>query len=172
MAHGLTDSFPSTDVELQRQFAAATARAAQADRHGLRAVAATYDKRTKRVVLEFTSGVVVQIPIHLLQGLVEASPQELAAVTLSPQGTALHWDALDVDFSVAGLVAGVFGTRVWMAELGRKGGQAKSAAKIAAAQANGQKGGRPPGHRKPKRLEMPACVTLRKKDRSVRRSPS
>ena len=39
-----------------------------------------------------------------------------------------------------GLLAGVFGTRSWMA---RQAGQARSEAKAAAARANGAKGGRP-----------------------------
>ena len=49
----------------------------------------------------------------------------------------------DADFTVAGLVAGVFGTRAWMAELGRKGGSVTSEAKAAAVRENGKKGGRP-----------------------------
>jgi hypothetical protein len=56
-------------------------------------------------------------------------------------GTAgLHWEALDADFRVSGLLAGVFGTKAYMA---RRAGQAKSPAKSAAARANGTKGGRP-----------------------------
>ncbi|MBI3986784.1 MAG: DUF2442 domain-containing protein [Lentisphaerae bacterium] len=116
------------------------------DRREPRAVHAHYDKRAKSIVVELATGVIVHLPSWLLQGLEDASPQELAAITLSPQGTALHWEKLDADFSVAGLLAGVFGTQAWMAEVGRKGGRAKSAAKAAAARANGQKGGRPPVH--------------------------
>jgi hypothetical protein len=59
-------------------------------------------------------------------------------------GFNLHWPALDVDLFVPALLAGVFGTRAWMArELARVGGQARSAAKTKAARANGAKGGRP-----------------------------
>ena len=52
----------------------------------------------------------------------------------------LHWEKLDVDFSVPGLVAGIFGTARWMAA---RAGRASSPAKAAAARANGAKGGRP-----------------------------
>jgi len=38
-----------------------------------------------------------------------------------------------LDFSLAGLMAGLFGTRVWMAEIGRSGGSADQR----------KKGGRP-----------------------------
>ena len=55
----------------------------------------------------------------------------------------VHWESLDVDFGIPELVAGIFGTKSWMAELGRKGGEATSSAKSAAARKNGKKGGRP-----------------------------
>jgi hypothetical protein len=54
-----------------------------------------------------------------------------------------HWESLDVDLGVPELVAGLFSTKTWMAELGRQGGKAKSAAKSAASRANGKRGGRP-----------------------------
>lgn len=66
--------------------------------------------------------------------------EELAAVEIVGQGYALHWEALDVDLSLPGLMAGVFGTKTWMA---RRAGRATSAAKAAASRANGAKGGRP-----------------------------
>lgn len=45
-----------------------------------------------------------------------------------------------MDLSVPGLMAGLFGTKAYMA---RRAGQATSAAKAAAARKNGRKGGRP-----------------------------
>ena len=156
MAHVQAEPFLYSEEELQQQFKDATQRAAAADRREPCAVNAHYDKRSKSVVVELATGVVVQIPFKLLQGLADASPRDLAAVTLSPRGTALHWEKLDADFSVAGLLAGVFGTQTWMAEIGRKGGRAKSAAKAADARANGQKGGRPPVHRRPNSQGTPA----------------
>jgi hypothetical protein len=55
----------------------------------------------------------------------------------------INWEKLDVQMHVPSMVAGVFGTRQWMSELGRAGGSAKSAAKARAARENGKKGGRP-----------------------------
>jgi len=131
------------DEEVQKQFAEATRRAAEADRVEPRAVGASYDKKAARIVVEMSTGVVVSIPPGLLQGLADASSSDLSKVTVSPQGTSLHWETLDADFSVSGLLAGIFGTRVWMAEIGRKGGRTTSEAKAAASRANGRKGGRP-----------------------------
>jgi len=55
-------------------------------------------------------------------------------------GYGLHREALDVDLSIPGLLAGLFGTKAYMA---RHAGRATSPAKAAAARANGAKGGRP-----------------------------
>ena len=69
-----------------------------------------------------------------------ATDDQLAAVEILGNGYGLHWEALDADISVPGLLAGIFGTKAYMARLA---GQSKSPAKAAAARANGVKGGRP-----------------------------
>jgi hypothetical protein len=61
-------------------------------------------------------------------------------VEVSAAGYGLHWESLDLDYTVPGLMNGVFGTAKWMAA---KAGRATSPAKAAAARANGAKGGRP-----------------------------
>ena len=80
------------------------------------------------------------LPPKLIQGLADARDDQLARVELLGAGYGLHWPDLNVDISVAGLLAGIFGTRSYMAGLA---GRAKSEAKAAAARANGAKGGRP-----------------------------
>ena len=104
---------------------------------------AGYDQLTGQLWVELSNGVTFLAPIILLQDLADATPEDLARVTLGPRGASLHWEKLGVDFSLVGLLAGLFGTRAWMAELGRRGGRAASASKAAAARANGRKGGRP-----------------------------
>ena len=69
-----------------------------------------------------------------------ATDDQLAAVEILGNGYGLHWEALDADISVPGLLAGIFGTKAYMARLA---GRTKSPAKAAAARANGAKGGRP-----------------------------
>jgi hypothetical protein len=58
-------------------------------------------------------------------------------------GTGICFPELDVDLYVPALIEGVYGNRRWMAQLGKKGGSAKTEAKQVAARANGAKGGRP-----------------------------
>jgi hypothetical protein len=52
----------------------------------------------------------------------------------------LHWEALNIDLSLPGLMSGLFGARSYLAKVA---GSSTSAAKAAAARANGAKGGRP-----------------------------
>ncbi len=104
-----------------------------------RAVAAHYDEANDRLMVELRNGVVFIVPCSLIQGLNGAEPEKISAVKVMPRGAALHWDEWDVQMSVPGLVAGIFGTRKWMAELGRKGGRVISEAKRAAVRENGRK---------------------------------
>ena len=105
-----------------------------------RAASARYDKQADRIVVELTNGCTFAFPPRLAQGLEHAAADQLGNIELSAAGYGLHWEALDVDFTVPGLVSGIFGTRAYMA---RRAGQATSPAKAAAARHNGQKGGRP-----------------------------
>ena len=89
--------------------------------------------------MELTNGCTFAFPPRLVQGLEAASDDELDAVEILGAGYGLHWEALDVDLSVPGLLAGLFGTKAHMA---RHAGRTKSPAKAAAARANGLKGGR------------------------------
>ena len=108
-----------------------------------RALAARYDAKAGRIVVELSNGASFAFPPQLGQGLGEARPDQLAKVEIAGAGFGLHWESLDVDLSIAGLLAGRFGTKAWMSELARRAGQSRSPAKAAAARANGRKGGRP-----------------------------
>ena len=105
-----------------------------------RAAAARYDRKLGRIVVDLTNGCTFAFPPRLAQGLETATDEQLGAVEILGAGYGLHWEPLDVDLSVPGLMAGLFGTQAYMA---RRAGQAKSPAKAAAARANGAKGGRP-----------------------------
>jgi hypothetical protein len=105
-----------------------------------RAASAHYDRTLGRIVVELTNGAIFAFPPRLAQGLERATDEQLASVEVLGRGYGLHWEDLDVDLSVPGLLTGIFGTASHMA---RHAGQAKSAAKAAAARTNGAKGGRP-----------------------------
>jgi len=107
------------------------------------AVEALYDRTADDVVVRFDNGVRMAVPRRLLQGLETASRDELREVVIAGPGTGLYWPKLDVGHYIPGLVDGVFGTRKWMQQLGKRGGAVKSPAKSAAARENGKKGGRP-----------------------------
>ena len=105
-----------------------------------RAVAARYDAKSGRIIIDLTNGATFAFPARLAEGLADARPEDLAEIEILGRGHGLHWERLDVDFSVPGLVAGIFGTARWMAA---RAGRTTSPAKAAAARANGAKGGRP-----------------------------
>ena len=125
-----------TDAEID----AALERGRLARIHEPRAAAARYDARSDRIVVELTNGCTFAFPPRLAQGLEAASPEQLAKVELLGAGYGLHWEDLDADLSVPGLMAGLLGTRAHMA---RQAGRARSEAKAAASRVNGTKGGRP-----------------------------
>lgn len=105
-----------------------------------RAAAARYDRQLGQVIVALTNGCTFTFPPRLAQGLETATDQQLSQIELLGAGSGLHWEALDTDLSIPGLLAGLFGTQAYLARLA---GQATSPAKAAAARANGAKGGRP-----------------------------
>ena len=133
-------------TELQAQIDRARAAGQVLDETEPRAVKAWYAADTERIFIELTTQVIMGFPSGLLQGLRDATPRQLAEVEVTPSGYGLHWESLDVDLGVPQLVAGLFGTKAWMAQLGRQGGKSRSATKAQASQANGKLGGRPSKH--------------------------
>ena len=105
-----------------------------------RAARARYDRKLGRIVVDLTNGCVFAFPPRMAQGLGKATDNQLAEVEILGRGYGLHWESLDVDLSIPGLLAGIFGTRSYMARLA---GRTKTPAKAAASRANGAKGGRP-----------------------------
>jgi hypothetical protein len=122
------------------QIDAALRRGQSARVHEPRADAARYDRQLDRVVVELTNGCTFAFPPRLAQGLEAATAEQLAEVEILGAGSGLHWEELDADLSIPGLLAGLFGTKAYLAQ---RAGRATSSAKAAAARANGTKGGRP-----------------------------
>lgn len=125
-------------------FEAAEARGREMVKSEPRAVAARYDGETGRVAVELANGCTYIFPARLAQELQGADDEALSGILVDGAGFNLHWPAIDADLYVPALIAGVFGTRDWMAkEWARTAGRATTPAKAAASRANGAKGGRP-----------------------------
>jgi hypothetical protein len=95
------------------------------------------------LIVKLNTGRRLVFPIEDLQGLDKAMHEDLQNYELLGRGTGISFPSLDVNLYVPALIEGVYGNRRWMAQLGRKGGKARSEAKRRASKTNGAKGGRP-----------------------------
>lgn len=136
-----------TDDDFEVQYLRATEAGRRAAETEPRARAARYDRATGQIVVELRNGATFIVPARLCQGLADAQEEDLMQVEITPSGYGLHWERLDADLSVPGLLMGLFGSEKWMtalrSELGRRGGARTSPAKARAARENGKRGGRP-----------------------------
>ena len=108
------------------------------------AVAARYDRHSRKVVIDLSSKLTVSFSPEDAQGLENARPSELKVIELTPSGFGIHFPKLDADLYVPGLLEGLMGSKKWMAaRLGQIGGRSRSRAKKAASRENGKLGGRP-----------------------------
>lgn len=104
-------------------------------------ISVRFEAASARIIVDFTNGASFMFPARALEGLQDATAHQMADVELLGE-TGLHWESLDIDYTISGLMNGIFGSRTFM-EAQRKGGQSRSPAKAAASRANGAKGGRP-----------------------------
>lgn len=56
--------------------------------------------------VDLADGRTIGVPLAWFPRLLHATPDQRAAVMISPSGRGLHWDELDEDISVPGLLAG------------------------------------------------------------------
>jgi hypothetical protein len=127
----------------RERYARARARGEARAQHPSAVVGARYEPNGDFLDLKFAGGGSMVIPRKAVPGLEGATPATMESVVVSPAGDALSWPALDVDIYVPGLVERVFGTRLFAAATGRRGGRRRSKTKAVASKANGAKGGRP-----------------------------
>jgi hypothetical protein len=131
-------------VNLGKEIEAANKRAAARLSRTPTAIAAHYDPRIDRLVIDLSSGLSIAFRPQDAQGFELAKAEQLAEIEISPSGLGLHFPVIDADIYLPGLLEGFLGSRHWMAaQLGKAGGSATSSAKTAAARANGKRGGRP-----------------------------
>lgn len=130
----------TTDADIDRALAAAAGAAEDPC-----VTAATYKPGPglNLLILTLSDGRRRAIPVEDIEGLACATRSQIAQVQITAGGTALRWPSLDLDLYVPNLLRDIYGTRQWMAEIGRRGGSATSPAKRKSARANGRLGGRP-----------------------------
>jgi hypothetical protein len=132
-----------TEENLIDQIEQAKEKGRQANQQEPRAKSAHYSSQENLVIIELKNGASFSFPPDLVVGLGNATPEVLQDLWMPESGDSIHWEQLDVSFSIPGLLAGIFGTKRWMAELGKAGGQVTSSAKARSSAENGKKGGRP-----------------------------
>ena len=162
----MTGRVLTTDAEIDAAIAQANAR----EHEDLRVTSARHDAATDRILITLATDIEVAVPRRLLQGLADATPAQLGRIEIQGLGRGLHWPALHVDHYVPAILEGIFGTRRWMREIGRKGGSVRSDRKARAARRNGRLGGRP---RNTLVVPLkPATASAREPLQSVRHAPS
>jgi hypothetical protein len=75
---------------------------------------ARFDRASGLMTLDIFNGCSFTFPPRQLQGMQSATDEQLEDFELSGIGFGLHWEALEADFTVPGLLAGHFGTRRFM----------------------------------------------------------
>ena len=60
------------------------------------------------VFVELSDGRQIGFPAHRFSRLAQATPEQLTHLRIRADGTALRWDTLDEDLTVAGIVEGRF----------------------------------------------------------------
>ena len=110
-----------TDAELERQYEAAGRKPAEPV-----ALEARYEAVSGRIRIGLSNECVFEFPPHLVEGLADAPENTVAEVEVLPGGCGLHWESLDLDLALTGLLMGSFGNLTWMQEIGRRGGQSTS----------------------------------------------
>jgi hypothetical protein len=131
-------------VTHKKEFEAANQRASALLARTPKAIAARYDRRDGRIVIDLSSDISIAFKPRNAQGLEHANASQLSKIEISPSGLGLRFPALDADLYLPSLLEGFLGSKRWMAaQLGKVGGQTRSKAKTAAARTNGKLGGRP-----------------------------
>src|ERR1700748_3778426 len=91
---------------------------------GLTAVSSRYRRATEKLEVEYDNGVLVIIPVALIEGLAGASAADLSRIEITPSGWGLHFPRLDADIYVPALFEGIYGSGAGIKQAGRYAGGA------------------------------------------------
>ena len=104
------------DAETQTMIDAALERAKHAPAP-VTAVSVSFVKDLRVLIVVLNNGQRLAIPQEDLQYLADASVEDASDVSIEMLGMGIHWEKLDLDFSVAGLIEGRRGNERWMKQL-------------------------------------------------------
>ncbi|RXH55646.1 DUF2442 domain-containing protein [Granulicella sibirica] len=107
------------DAETEAQIDAALANARDHDDEAV-ALSATFDVRTRMLLLELKTGQRIAIPQEDLQGISDVDPSQLTDVEILGPGTAIHFEKVMEGFLVDSLRAGIYGSQRWMDGLAQR----------------------------------------------------
>lgn len=108
----------------------------------LQAVSVTFEESS--LVVRFEDGSGVLLPVKLYPEFDGFDAADYASLTIGFSGTALCHEGKDLDISIAGMISASASLMKMAASVvASRNGRQSSAAKSAAARANGKKGGRP-----------------------------
>src|SRR6516225_4888879 len=105
---------------IEKELRANFTRASRAGRHAAntepRAKRARYLAAGSALRIELTNGASITLPVRLIPSLKGARSEDIRAVEILGRGGGLHWERLDVDLSVPGLVSSILPGTAWLAE--------------------------------------------------------
>jgi len=130
------------DVTTDAEIDAALERAKAHDNDPL-ARTVKYVPNLNLLIIGLNNGQRLVLPLEDVPELGKLTKRGFENWELLGRGDAINFPDIDVALPIDGIIEGVYGRRRWMAELGQKGGGAKTEAKKTASRANGKKGGRP-----------------------------
>src|SRR5215469_10657945 len=84
-------------MALHNDFELANQRAKDLQSWMPRAVAAHYDRKNRRIVIQLSSNLDVSFSSGNAQGLENATPAQLQEIQISPSGFGIHFPKLDAD---------------------------------------------------------------------------
>jgi hypothetical protein len=132
----------AVDITTEADLDAALKRAKAHD-NGPLARTVKYVQDHNLLIIGLNNGQRLILPLEDVPELKGLTKKQFANWELLGRGTAINFPGIHVALPIDGIIEGIYGRRRWMAEVGSKGGQAKTGAKQLAARTNGAKGGRP-----------------------------